>query len=133
MIPAITLRDIISNTFIKFCLIGVINTLINYSVFILFLLFLNINYIVAGIIGFITAALFAFFLNRRWSFRNTENNSRGFTIYLLLQICCFIIHLLVQYISINVFQVSQVYSPFPAIFITLFVNYNVCRNYVFSK
>jgi len=133
MIPVITIRDITSNSFITFCLVGVINSLINYSIYILLLLFFNLNYIIAGIFGFLTAVLFAFFLNRRWSFRHTNNISRGFTVYLLLQVCCFIIHILVQYISINFFQVPEIYSPFPAIFITAVFNYTICKHYVFSK
>ncbi len=125
--------DFDTRSFILFCVVGIVNTLINYFFFITFLVFFNFNYLAAGACGFLTGALSGFFLNRRWSFKSDVQLVRGLTTYLMIQMFCLLLHSVIQYLSISLLEVSQVFSQFPGIFITLFFNYNLSKRYIFRK
>ena len=60
---------IINQEFGKFIMVGVLNTVINYGVFILLFIAFNLIYFVAGAIGFLSGSVSGFFLNRLWPLR----------------------------------------------------------------
>jgi len=68
--------------FIKFCLVGVSNTLISYAlytatVFVLTPLNFKYDYVVANLISFILSVLWSFYWNNRYVFTIDENSERS--------------------------------------------------------
>ncbi len=57
--------------FVKFGLVGVVNTVIDMGVFVVLQRFLHVPYLIANIFAFATAATNSYVLNRRWTFRST--------------------------------------------------------------
>jgi putative flippase GtrA len=126
-------RHFDTRSFIVFCIIGIFNTLINYFVFFISLVYANFNYLAAGACGFLTGALSGFFLNRQCTFKSDIQLVPGLATYFLIQIFCLLLHTLIQYLSIRLLEASQVFSQLPSIFITLIVNYNLSKRYIFRK
>lgn len=58
--------------FIKFCFVGGTAALINYSILYSFVEFLGIWYVYANLCGGVISAIFNFFANKFWTFRNPE-------------------------------------------------------------
>ena len=78
---------IINQEFGKFIMVGVLNTVINYGVFILLFIAFNLIYFVAGAIGFLSGSVSGFFLNRLWTFKSKIPIARGFPKYFFILFC----------------------------------------------
>ena len=57
--------------FLKFCLIGFLNTAIHYGIFIFFLRTLLVNYLIASVFGYCTGLINSYILNKKWTFQST--------------------------------------------------------------
>jgi len=119
--------------FLKFSLVGVFNTLLNYVVFIIFLLYFNIDYWISGIIGFFSGAVLGFFLNRNFTFSSKISKKKGLIKYLLIQIFCLSVHICIQIISVEFFSINKVFSQIVSIIITVFINFYLVRNLIFNR
>lgn len=65
--------DKVKGQFIRFCLVGLTNTLIDFSVYLLltrFFGFWSKHYLVANFIAFSTAATWSYFFNKYWTFQD---------------------------------------------------------------
>jgi len=58
--------------FIRFCLVGVSNLLIDILVYWLLTRFLGIYYILAAIVSYAVAMTWSFFINRHWTFKSVS-------------------------------------------------------------
>ena len=58
--------------FLKFSLIGFLNTSLHYGIFFILLRFQGIHYLVASTIGYCVGMINSFILNKKWTFRTTE-------------------------------------------------------------
>ncbi|MFH0853264.1 MAG: GtrA family protein [bacterium] len=61
--------------FIKFCIVGVGNTIADFVVYFALTRYLGIFYLVANFISFITAATLSFVLNKFWTFRDNRRHA----------------------------------------------------------
>lgn len=62
--------------FLKFGLIGLLNTLVHYLTFIILFKLAGIHMLVASSIGYMLGIINSFFLNRKWTFQVKGNNWR---------------------------------------------------------
>ena len=62
--------------FVKFCLVGLSNTLISYITYVIFIYF-NAHYLLASIAGFVISVCNAFFWNDKYVFTESEHNNRS--------------------------------------------------------
>jgi len=65
------------NQFIKFTIVGTVNTLIDLTALYCFVEYLHINVILASILSFLIAATNSFFFNKTWTFKNSSLNYRN--------------------------------------------------------
>ena len=79
-----------------FCIVGLLNIVINYSIFYIFLN-LYIDYKVAGILGFLAGGISGFFLNRKFTFESSLSVQKGIALYFMVQIVSLIGHLITQW------------------------------------
>ena len=64
---------IISNQFIKYCLVGVINTIVGTGTAFVSLNFLGYNYAISTSLAYITGSITSFYLNRKFTFKSRGN------------------------------------------------------------
>ncbi len=119
-----------ANSFIKFCLIGLFNTGLNYLVFYL-LISMKFNPLLAGSMGFLSGAVTGFILNRRYTFASDISFFLGFKKYFILQLVCLSVHFCVQFFFLYVLLFPKLFSQIPGIFFTSLLNYFLSRKYVF--
>ncbi len=121
-----------SPPFLIFCCIGVLNTFINYSVFLCLISYMGLNYLYAGVCGFLSGAVSGFFLNRKFTFKNSIRIFPGLSAYLFLQFGCLVLSSSIQFVVVEYFLVPTRLSQFPAITVTLFLNYIISQKYIFK-
>ncbi|MCS7205765.1 MAG: GtrA family protein [Leptospiraceae bacterium] len=100
--------------FLKFSLVGVVNTLITLSLIYLFTVILQINYLLANGIGYVAGFLNSFFWNKFWTFRSRGKIGREFLLFLIVfgisyGFQFFVLLILVEIISFDEFF-SQILS-----------------------
>jgi putative flippase GtrA len=117
--------------FLIFCCIGVLNTLVNYSIFLYLIIYMGFSYLHAGSLGFLSGAITGFFLNRKFTFKNSIKISTGLSTYLFLQLGCLIVNSCIQFIVVEYFSVPSKLSQLPAITVTLFLNYIISKEFIF--
>lgn len=119
--------------FFRFVIVGLINTSLNYAVFLVMLKIVQIYYIYAGACGFMAGAVTAYLLNRAWTFKSNVSLKKGFVLYILIQCFCLMMHVSIQYYVTEIFELKPEFSQFPSIIITMFFNFFLIRKFVFHQ
>jgi len=94
---------------IRFFLVGGINTLATYILFAL-LLYVNIHYLLANIVVYITGILFGYIGNKIFTFKTKEKSKREFFRYSLVSIICFLISNFNLYCLIDLLKINKYFS-----------------------
>ncbi len=122
--------------FVKFCLIGLINTVIDFSIFFgltrVFEFFSN-HYLFANIFAFFFANLFSFIANKHWTFSNKSTKyTSQYAKFLIVSLFSLLLVQLTLYLSISVFGVWDVYAKIVALFVSVIINYFGSRFWAFK-
>ena len=113
-------------------MVGIINTVINYGVYILLFITYKVFYFVAGAIGFLSGAVSGFFLNRLWTFKSNVPIKAGFLKYFMIQLFCLGAHITTQISVTEIIGVPAIFSQLVGITVTTFLNYFMIRAIVFK-
>ena len=118
--------------FVRFCLVGVVNTAINYGVYLLLMVGLGVPYLIAGPIGFLSGGITGFFFNRDWTFRSTISTGHGMSRYLAAQLISLASHWAAQWFAGEIVGVPKAWTQLVGIIVSMFVNFLLLRFYVFN-
>lgn len=115
--------------FIKFCIVGLINTFIHYFLAIT-LIKSGYSFFLANLGGFSCALINSFYLNAIFTFKKPINFN-AFQRFLLLSLGGVIATLLVDNISSNILLSDQIKVIF-AIIVVLPVNYILLKSFIYK-
>jgi len=125
-----------SNEFLKqiktFCIVGLFNTMVNYSVFFICLT-LHIDYKVAGILGFLTGSISGFFLNRKFTFESLVSGRAGMPLYFMVQIISLLGHMITQWYAVEFLYLDQMFSQLSGIVTSTILNFILLKIIVFKS
>lgn len=120
--------------FIKFGLVGFLNTLIDYILFTAFFYLLDIHYLYANAMSFTIAVTNSYLLNRRWTFRSDNPNWRAEAAkFLTVNIIGLGLSEIILFILVEHFQMYQLLAKAMAIVVVLFWNFTGTRFWAFRK
>lgn len=122
MFKGLLKREIIKQ-FLRFCLIGLESTILNYLFFIILLYFLFVNYTISFIIGFVAGTLFGFVFNKIWAFESEKSPYREIGPYFLVYLFSLIIGILLIRFLVNQVGIAPVLANIPVLFITTIINF----------
>lgn len=110
--------------FMRFAVIGVLNTAIDWSLYFSLTRFSDFwleHKLLANAIAFTCAATFSYIFNRRWTFRSVDNRVfRQAMIFLMVSVMGLLINEGILHLSLSVFFVGDIIGKFVAtIFSTL--------------
>jgi len=100
-------KFITTNTFVKFCLIGIINTIVSFSI-ILSLIFLGVNYLISNLIGYLIGILISFTLNKYINFKSTGLIRAEFPIFFISFIIAYLINVVVLYSVVELLHQTKI-------------------------
>lgn len=117
----------LSDQFIKFCIVGLVATIISYISFYISLEFLHINYLISSTIGFICGIFIGYPLNKAWTFSAKEHKHDRLIFYFLVYIFSLILSLIflkivVEYVGID-----------PRIAYILSIGLTTCTNFIGTR
>lgn len=117
----------ISFEFIKFCIVGVIATLVNYGFFYLFLNQLKVHYLLSSSFGFICGLIVGYPLNKYWTFSSKEKAVSHAAPYLAIYLFSLILSLFFLKIAVDYFKLL------PEIANVLVIGLTTCTNFIGTK
>ncbi len=119
--------------FVKFCLVGVSNTIVSYllNIAVLFLLKdagLSFDYVIANIVAFVLSVLWSFFWNNRFVFTKEEGEKRSvwktlLKTYVAYSVTGIVLCNILSYIWIDVLGISKLIAPLINLIISVPINF----------
>lgn len=120
--------------FVKFGMVGAMNTILDYGLYTFFVTLIHINYLVANALSFCVALINSFYLNRNWTFRQGGSNWRREAIkYFVVYISGLLIGEALLYIFVDRFHIHELLGKAMIVAVVLFWNYLGIRFWAFRK
>lgn len=123
----------IKQQFLKFIVIGVLSTIVNYSVFYILYEFLTLHYIAASALGFISGVIFGYELNKNWTFAVQKESSRYFYTYFLVYLFSLVLGLMFLEFLVSGLGIIPELANFLTIGLTTCTNFVGIKFWVFKK
>jgi putative flippase GtrA len=110
--------------FVKFALVGVLNTAIHYGVFYSLFEFAGLYYVLASGIGFGLAVTNSYFCNKFWTFKSRKADvRREFAKFFIVNIVSLSINLACMAVLVELFAMYPPVAQLVTIGITLVINF----------
>ena len=113
-------------------MIGLLNSSINYLVFSTCLIYLEINYIFAGGLGFISAVIPAYIFNSIWTFNQQKISLRSFLKYITINFFLLGIHFATIFVAVNYLSIPEILSQLFGIAVTTIINFILIKKIVYK-
>lgn len=116
---------------IKYLFFGVLATIVNIVVYYVFANVLEFHYMVANVIAWVVAVLFAYTTNRTWVFVSQIKDLRGickeFMLFISCRIATLFLELAIMYVMISLMGIDDMITKYVCQVVV------IVSNYVFSK
>ena len=119
--------------FLKFILVGITSTVINYSIFYVFYSYFFLNYLFSAFFGYVAGVFVGYSLNVRWTFGVKKDEERSLLKYLLIYLLTLILALILLYSLVAALNFKPLIAYiFVVVFATL-TNFIGMKYWVFKK
>lgn len=118
--------------FLKFGLVGVINTLITMIVF-NGLKFIGVNILVANTIGYICGMINSYLWNNRWVFKSNTKDVSTISKFIIVNVVAMLINNGILFVLVNEVGINSTISQALAIVITTVINFVGNKIWTFNK
>jgi putative flippase GtrA len=127
--------EIIKPRFVKYSMIGGASAIVDWGLFYLLAIILDLHYILSGTISFTLATLFNYFIGITFLFDSTARFTKQNEILLvfLISLIGLAINLLFLFLFSSRFLLSLMGSKILASFFTLVWNFSMRNYYIFRK
>lgn len=112
------LMKIVNPEFIRFAVVGAVNTLNYYAVYLLLHVLLQLNYMVSHIAAFFISLVISFFLNCYFTFKIKPTLAK-FLQFPLTQLFNLTVSSLFVYTFVNFFKMNSEAAPLASMFLTV--------------
>jgi len=119
--------------FLKFILVGITSTVINYSIFYVFYSYFFLNYLFSAFFGYVAGVFVGYSLNVRWTFGVKKDEERSLLKYLLIYLLTLILAVILLYSLVTALNFKP---PIAYIFVVVFAtltNFIGMKYWVFKK
>lgn len=126
---------------INYLIVGVLTTVVSIVTYFLFSLVLdienNILFILANVLSWICAVIFAYVTNKKFVFNTTTSNKKEeikvFSMFVSSRITTLLIELAFMFITVKVILINDKIAKVIAQFIVIVLNYVLSKLFVFKK
>lgn len=117
---------------IKFGIIGISNTLINWIIFFLLNL-VEVNYILANIIAYSLATINSYIWNSKWVFKYNNEKLVSSLKFIIVNLVGLILNTIILFILVDMFNINKIISLVMATGVVMIINYISNRLWVFKQ
>ncbi len=133
LLKKISKKKIVRQLF-KFCLIGICNTIIDYSIYLFFSRFVGLYFLYANIISISVAMTFSFFANKYWTFQNTDKRLKSqYLKFAAVNVVYFFLNNAILFLLVTFFGLFDLLAKVIAIMIGLSWNFFINRHWTFRN
>jgi putative flippase GtrA len=121
--------------FIRFSIVGIVNTLVNLAVLFILTEFFGVYYIISAIFAFLAAVTNSFILNKIWTFKYKSKKDihiRYFQ-FLIVSIIAFIVNMLILYVFTEYFNFYYMLSQIIGVACNLIINFLGNKLWTFKR
>ncbi|NQX47276.1 GtrA family protein [Paenibacillus tritici] len=119
--------------FLKFGIVGGINTIFSLLIYYL-LLYFKWNYMFANIIGYFISSILGYVLNKFWVFKFKEAKAGSSILkYYVIYGSSFSLNVIAMYLWVSFFNVSETLAPILTVLITLPYNFVLNKVWTFKE
>lgn len=126
---------------INYLIVGVLTTVVSIVTYFLFSLILdienNILFILANVLSWICAVIFAYITNKKFVFNTTTSNKKEeikvFSMFVSSRITTLLIELAFMFVTVKVILINDKIAKVIAQFIVIVLNYILSKLFVFKK
>lgn len=119
--------------FIKFGLVGILNTLINWILFII-LNILGLYYIISNIIAYSISTLNSYLWNSNWVFKYGGDNLKETSLkFIILNIIGLTLNTIILYLLVDIVGLRKLIALIITTGIVMILNYFINKIWVFKK
>ncbi|MBU2523896.1 GtrA family protein [Patescibacteria group bacterium] len=123
--------------FVKFGLVGVLNTGVDFGIYLSltrFFPFFGSHYVIANTISYSFATLNSFFINKSWTFRDKDGKFlKQYPKFFLIQLLGLVIANIIIHIGVEVFGLYDIIAKVLSIVVTMLWNFFLNQRLVFNK
>ncbi|MFA5124369.1 MAG: GtrA family protein [Patescibacteria group bacterium] len=120
--------------FIKFCLVGTSNFLVDLGVYWLMTRLFGLHYLVASIISFAVAVTWSFELNRKWTFRHHSAGLKWqYAKFFVANIISLSLNLCLLSLLIELVHIPDLLAKAVSSFIVAIFNFSLNRFWTFKR
>lgn len=116
--------------FMKFGIVGVINTVSSW-IFYYSLLYFKVHYIIATTIAYILSSIIGFILNKVWVFKSKNKVSSSLFKYIVTYGSSYLLNIGLMYTFVDLLHISDKLAPILVLFFTVPYNYVLSKIWVF--
>jgi len=128
------LKQEICRQFLKFCLVGVINTAVDFCVYLFFSRVMGLFFLYANILAILVAMTFSFVLNKYWTFQNLEKKIKSqYLKFFFVNVIYFFLNNSIFYAAVHYLGIFDLYAKMIAIGLGLFWNFLANRYWTFKQ
>lgn len=119
--------------FIKFGLVGVLNTLINWILFILLNSF-GIYYIISNVIAYSISTLNSYLWNSKWVFKYSGDNVKETSLkFIVLNVIGLTLNTIILYLLVDIVGLNKLIALVITTGVVMILNYFINKFWVFKK
>jgi len=120
--------------FVKFALVGIVNTLTNLTILYILTDFFGIYYMVSAVFGFLVAVTNSFIMNSFWTFKETSgvNRRKECSRFFVVSISALIVNLSFLYIFTEFFGIYYLLSQILAVGVATIVSFSGNKFWTFK-
>lgn len=117
---------------INYIVVGGLTTLVNFVVY-FFCTHVHIHYLIANVIAWVFAVLFAYAANRKYVFKSEGNDQKAeFTQFVSLRAVTLIVESLLLFICIQMISMNENVAKIIVSIVTVVGNYVFCKFMIFK-
>ena len=117
---------------LKFVLVGIVCTIVNYCLFFVLLSYLNWHYLVASAVGFFSGVCVGYLLNKLWTFQVTHSSNSLFIKYISVYVFSLVLSLLFLNVCVEWLNIDAKIANVLAIGLTTCTNFIGIKFWAFS-
>ncbi|MEE3490153.1 MAG: GtrA family protein [Methanobrevibacter sp.] len=123
----------IGKELMMYFIFGVLTTVVNFVVYLLFARFLNVNYLISNVLAWFFSVLFAYVTNRIWVFESKNSNIlKEMSLFFGGRIFSGVVDTALMYLLIDILAVGDVISKIIIQVIVVILNYVISKIIVFK-
>jgi putative flippase GtrA len=123
----------LSKQFIKYGLVGILNTIITIIIIFSMMKLLNFSYIFSNAVGFIFGFINSFILNRIWTFKSKKSMGMESLLYIIIFAVSYIFQLILLIVLKEELQVKPEYAQIVSIIFYSILNFSGNKYITFKK